>query len=124
MVLGILFRGVNVGFLVGWAFAVAASANFPAIFMVLFWKRTSAAGVVASILVGIVASLGIIVVGPDMFEFYGVGRANAWIPLSQPAVLAMPLSFITLIAVSLMTAGNGARRSPDAAGVLSRPAAG
>ena len=44
IILGIVFRGVNVSFLVGWAFAVAASANLPAILMLLFWKRTTAAG--------------------------------------------------------------------------------
>ncbi len=41
IVLGIVFRGVNVSFLVGWAFAVAASANLPAILMLLFWKKTT-----------------------------------------------------------------------------------
>lgn len=108
VVLGILFRGVNVGFLVGWAFAVAASANFPAIIMVLFWKRTTAPGIVASILVGIAASLGIILLGPDMFAIYGLGKGNAWVPLGQPAVLSMPLSFATLVVVSLLTQARGA----------------
>ncbi len=116
VVLGILFRGVNVGFLVGWAFAVAASANFPAIIMVLFWKRTTAAGVISSILVGTVAALGIILLGPDMFALYGFGRAAAWAPLGQPALLSMPISFLTLVAVSLAT-GKGAnlaeRKTPD-----------
>ena len=41
IVLGILFKGMNVSFLVGLAFAVAASANLPAILMLLFWKRTT-----------------------------------------------------------------------------------
>ncbi|AQT67485.1 Acetate transporter ActP [Anaerohalosphaera lusitana] len=103
VILGILFKGVNVGFLVGWAFAVAASANFPAIIMVLFWKRTTAAGIICSILVGIAASLGIILAGPDMFKLYGFSSSDAWIPLGQPAILSMPLSFVTLIVVSLMT---------------------
>ncbi|MCK7491951.1 MAG: hypothetical protein MZW92_10055 [Comamonadaceae bacterium] len=52
IVLGILFKGVNVTFLVGLAFAVAASANLPAIVMMLFWKRTTARGITASIFVG------------------------------------------------------------------------
>ncbi len=103
VILGILFKGVNVGFLVGWAFAVAASANFPAIIMVLFWKRTTASGIIASIFVGIVASLGIILVGPDMFKLYGLSPDRAWIPLGQPAIFSMPLSFLTLIVVSLLT---------------------
>ena len=45
---------MNVSFLVGWAFAVAASANLPAIVMILFWKKTTKQGVIAGILVGLV----------------------------------------------------------------------
>lgn len=105
IVLGILLKGMNVGFLVGWAFAVAASANFPSIIMVLFWKGTTSQGVVASILTGIVGSLGIILLGPDMFEVYGLGREAALIPLGQPGLISMPLSFLVLIVVSLMTNG-------------------
>lgn len=103
VILGILFRGVNVGFLVGLAFAVAASSNFPAIIMVLFWKRTTAIGIVSSIFVGIAVSLSIILAGPDMFSIYGLSRADAWSPLGQPAIISMPLSFLTLVVVSLLT---------------------
>ncbi len=103
VVLGVVLRGVNVSFLVGLAFAVAASANFPAIIMVLFWKRTTSAGIVASILVGIAASLGIILAGPDMFSIYGLARADSVSPIGQPAIVAMPLSFLTLVVVSLLT---------------------
>ncbi len=67
IILGIVFRGVNVSFLVGWAFAVAASANLPAIVMLLFWPKTTAHGIHASISWGIVAALGIILTGPAMF---------------------------------------------------------
>ncbi|OGI11381.1 MAG: hypothetical protein A2Y40_05905 [Candidatus Margulisbacteria bacterium GWF2_35_9] len=104
--LGIIFQGVNVGFLVGLAFAVAASANFPSIIMVLFWKRTTAAGIVSSIFVGAIISLGIIIMGPDMFVIYGLNRADAWLPFGQPAIVAMPISFLTLIFVSLLTKPN------------------
>jgi len=104
IVLGIAFRGVNVSFLVGWAFAVAASANLPAIVMLLFWPRTTAAGIVASIIVGIVAALGIILTGPAMFAGpYGLTAEDAWHPLGQPGIISIPLSFLTLVVVSLVT---------------------
>ena len=104
IVLGIVFRGINVSFLVGWAFAVAASANLPAIIMLLFWPRTTAAGITASIFVGIVAALGIILTGPAMFAGpYGMTAADAWHPLGQPGIISIPLSFLTLVVVSLMT---------------------
>ena len=54
MVLGIVFEKMNVSFLVGWAFNVAASANLPALVMLLFWKRTTKQGITAAILVGMV----------------------------------------------------------------------
>lgn len=103
VILGIVFKGLNVGFLVGLAFAVAASANFPAIIMVLFWKKTTPQGIVASILTGTAVSLGLILMGPELFQLYGYSKADAWVPLGQPAIIAMPLSFLTLIAVSLFT---------------------
>jgi cation/acetate symporter len=102
--LGIMFRGMNVSFLVGWAFAVAASANLPAIIMMLFWRKTTAEGIVGSIVVGIIAALGIILTGPDMFKGpYGLSAADAWHPLGQPGIVSIPLSFITLVVVSLRT---------------------
>jgi len=103
VVIGILFKGMNVSFLVGWAFSVAASANLPAILMLLFWKKTTAKGIAASILVGIVSSITIILLSPDMYEKYGADPATAPIPLGNPGIISIPLSFLTLIAVSLLT---------------------
>ena len=57
MGLGIAFSRMNVNFLVGWAFNIAASANLPSLVMLLFWKRTTKQGITASILVGMVSSL-------------------------------------------------------------------
>lgn len=103
ILLGILFKGMNVSFLVGWAFAVAASANLPAILMLLFWKKTTAKGITFSILVGIVSALTIILLSPDMYTRYGLDPATAPMPLGNPGIISIPLSFLTLIVVSLMT---------------------
>lgn len=103
--LGILFKGVNVTFLVGLAFAVAASANLPAIVMMLFWKRTTARGITASIFVGVVSSIGLILVSPTMFELYGKSAAAAPFPLRNPGIVSIPLSFLTLVIVSLLSRG-------------------
>jgi len=101
--LGILFEGQNVSFLVGWAFSVAASANLPAIMMMLFWKKTTAAGITTSIIVGIVTALGIILLSPDMYKIYGADPSTALISLNQPGIVSIPVSFLTLIIVSLFT---------------------
>ena len=103
IVLGIAFKGMNVSFLVGLAFAVAASANLPSIIMLLFWKKTTARGIAASIGVGIVSSLGMIAFSPDLYTLYGLNPLDAPIPLSNPGIVSIPISFITLVVVSLLT---------------------
>jgi cation/acetate symporter len=112
MALGIVFKSMNVSFLVGWAFAVAASANLPAILMILFWKKTTAKGVIASICVGLVSSLTIILLSQETFtNVYHLANTVAPMPINNPAIVSVPLSFITLIIVSLLTknkAGNDA----------------
>jgi len=103
ILLGILFKGMNVSFLVGWAFAVAASANLPSIMMMLFWKRTTSQGITASVLVGMLSAMLLILTSPSMYERYGLNPAQAWISLDNPGIISIPLSFITLVVVSLLT---------------------
>ncbi|MFZ4548910.1 MAG: cation acetate symporter, partial [Bacteroidales bacterium] len=103
IVLGILFKGMNVSFLVGLAFAVAASANLPAILFLLFWKKTTAKGIAWSIIVGIVSSIGIILFSPTMYEKYGLIPKDAPIPLDNPGIISIPLAVITLVVISLLT---------------------
>jgi len=103
IILGISFRGMNVSYLVGLAFAVAASANLPAILMLLFWKKTTAKGIVASIFVGMTSALGIILLSPSMYERYHLDPSTALIPLNNPGIISIPLSFLVLIVVSLLT---------------------
>jgi cation/acetate symporter len=103
IVLGIVFQGVNVSFLVGLAFAVAASANLPGIIMMLFWKRTTSKGMIASIIVGIVLSVGIILFSPTAWELYGLSPADAPIPLKNPGIVSIPVSFLVIYLVSKLT---------------------
>ncbi len=104
ILLGLLFEGMNVSYLVGWAFAIAASANLPALLMLLFWKGTTRQGIIAGIIVGLVTSLAWIVVSPDMFKnLYALDPKKAWVALSQPGIVTIPLSFLSILAVSLMT---------------------
>ncbi|WP_303723032.1 cation acetate symporter [Malonomonas rubra] len=114
--LGIVFEGMNVSFLVGWAFAVAASANLPAILMLLFWKKTTAKGVAASIMVGLFSSLGLILVSPDMWVRYGMLPGDAPVQFNSPALISIPASFIALVVVSLMTQKDVPVDATEAAG--------
>ena len=103
IVLGIIFQGMNVSFLVGLAFAVAASANLPSIIMILFWKKTTAKGIASSIVTGMVSAIGLIMFSPSIYEKFGLDPSTAPIPLDNPGIFSIPLSFLVLVVVSLLT---------------------
>jgi len=111
MGLGILFKNFNAGFLVGWAFNVAASANLPALILLLFWKRTTRQGVIASVLAGLSSSLAYLSGSAPAFQnVYGLTPAEvverAWVPFSQPAPVTLPLALVALVVVSFLTKFN------------------
>lgn len=104
MWLGIKFEKLNVTFLVGWAFNVAASANLPALVMLLFWNGTTKRGVAWAIVVGLVSSLTwLLLSAPAYKDLYGLDPAKAIAPFSQPGLVTIPLGFAVLIVVSLLT---------------------
>lgn len=104
IVLGIVFASLNVNYLVGWAFSVAASANLPSLVMLLFWKRTTYQGIIASTIVGMLSSLSWILLSGDTFsKVYGLPAEDAFVPFSQPGIVTIPLSFAVLIVVSWLT---------------------
>ena len=104
MILGIVFEKMNVNYLVGWAFSVAASANLPALIMLLFWKRTTWQGITASIFTGMASSLAWILLSGDTYkDIYGLDPERAIVPFSQPGIVTIPLGFVVLVAVSLAT---------------------
>jgi len=100
--LGILFKGQNVAFMVGLAFAIAASANFPALLMSIVWKRFTTQGAVWSILVGALTSVTMILLSPtvwvDVFH-----NPAAIVPMKNPAIFSMTAAFAVGILVSLLT---------------------
>jgi cation/acetate symporter len=104
VVLGILFEQLNVSYLVGWAFSVAASANLPSLVMALFWRRTTRQGIAAAILVGMASSLAWILLSGDTFKsVYGLPAEDSPVPFSQPGIVTIPLGFAVLVLVSLVT---------------------
>lgn len=104
IVLGILFKDFNVSFLVGWAFNIAASANLPALIMLLFWKKTTAQGITVAVLVGMISSLAWILLSQQAYrDVYHIDPTRSIIPFSQPALVTVPLGFLTLVIVSLLT---------------------
>jgi cation/acetate symporter len=102
--LGILFGKLNVNFLVGWAFNIAASANLPALVMLLFWRGTTKQGITAAILIGMLTSLAWILLSAQCYkDVYGLPPENALVPFSQPGIVTIPLGFAVLVGVSMAT---------------------
>ncbi|HWQ64807.1 MAG TPA: cation acetate symporter [Methanospirillum sp.] len=95
IILGIISKGQNVAFLVGLAFAIAASANIPALICTLFWKRSTERGIIAGILTGLILSVSLILISPTV-----MGKA-ALFPLENPGIISIPLGFLVTILVSL-----------------------
>jgi cation/acetate symporter len=100
--LGIAFKGQNVAFMVGLAFAVAASGNFPALIMAVFWRRATTNGMIASMICGTAGALVLIYLSPTI-QVDVLGRTEAWFPLKNPALLTIPMSFLVGILVSLLS---------------------
>jgi cation/acetate symporter len=101
MVLGIAFKGQNVAFMVGLAFAIAASANFPALVLSIFWRKTSTAGAATSMITGAMSTLTLIALSPAV-QIDLLHHTSAIFPLKNPALVTIPLSFVVGIVVSLL----------------------
>jgi cation/acetate symporter len=102
--LGILFKGQNVAFMVGLAFAIACSANFPSLLMSIVWKGYTTAAAVASILTGALFTVVLIVLSPTVWEdVLGRQAGSAPFGLRNPAIVSMTAAFAVGIVVALFT---------------------
>ena len=101
IVLGITFKGQNVAYMVGLAFAIAASANFPALVLSIFWKGLTTAGAQLSMYAGTVSALGLIFLSPTI-QVDILGNEAALFPLRNPGIVSIPLAFAVAIGVSLL----------------------
>jgi cation/acetate symporter len=94
MLLGILFEKVNVAFMVGLAFAVAASANFPVLLLSMLWKGLTTRGAVIGGFVGLASALVLTIVSPGIWEaVFGYPKGSAMFSYASPAIFTIPLAF-------------------------------
>lgn len=109
IVLGFVFKGQNVAFMVGLAFAIAASANFPSLILSIVWKKFTTKGSVASIVTGAGLAIILIIFSPtvwvDIFK-----NETAVFPLKNPALISMTAAFLAGIIVSLLTPEEDAQK--------------
>ena len=108
--LGIAFEKQNIAFMVALAFAIAASANFPVLFMSVLWKNCTTRGAVIGGFLGLLSSVALTVVSPSVWEAtLGNPKGSALFPYSSPALFSMTIGFVGIWLFSMLD------RSPQAA---------
>jgi cation/acetate symporter len=105
IVLGILFEKQNVAFMVGLAFAIAASCNFPVLVMSIFWRGLTTRGAVVGGFAGLVTAVVLVFLGPAVWEVtLGNPKGSAPFPYDNPAIFSIPIAFIGIWLVSKLDA--------------------
>ena len=104
--------GLNVSFMVGLAFAVAASANFPALLLALIWRRFNTTGAVTGVLFGVISSIVLVIVSPKVWPGADTvtGSPIGW-ELANPGILSIPLGFVGCWLGTMLSTERGAERT-------------
>jgi cation/acetate symporter len=119
VMLGIAFEKQNIAFMVSLAFAIAASANFPVLFMSVLWKDCTTRGAVVGGFLGLFSSVALTVVSPSVWEAtLGNPKGSALFPYASPALFSMAIGFFTIWIVSILDRSTRARI--DRAGFLAQ----
>ena len=103
IVLGIAFEKQNIAFMVGLAFSIAASANFPVLFLAMFWKGLSTRGAVIGGYLGLISAVALIVLGPTVWvDVLGHEKGTELFPYKNPAIFSMTIAFVATWLFSVM----------------------
>jgi cation/acetate symporter len=110
VVLGIAFEKQNIAFMVSLAFAVAASANFPVLFMSVLWKGCTTRGAMIGGFAGLISAVALTVVSPSVWEAtLGNPPGSAWFPYASPALFSMTIGFVSIWLFSVTDRSERAR---------------
>ena len=113
--------GLNVSFMVGLAFAVAASANFPALLLALTWRRFNTTGAVTGVLFGVISSIVLVIVSPKVWPGpTPTGSPFGW-ELANPGIVSIPLGFIGCWLGTVLSTERGAERTSTSSTSARRP---
>ncbi|PKO32568.1 MAG: cation acetate symporter [Betaproteobacteria bacterium HGW-Betaproteobacteria-9] len=119
VVLGIAFEKQNIAFMVSLAFAIAASANFPVLFMSVLWKDCTTKGAVIGGFLGLISSVALTIVSPSVWEAtLGNPKGSALFPYTSPALFSMTIGFVGIWLFSILD--NSTRAKVDRAGFLAQ----
>ena len=110
IVLGIAFEQQNIAFMVGLAFAIAASANFPIIVLSMFWSKLTTRGALIGGFMGLISATVMVILGPTVWEsVLGNVKGSAPFPYDNPAIFSVPLAFIGSWLFSVLDKSQNAR---------------
>jgi cation/acetate symporter len=113
ILLGIAFEKQNIAFVVGLAFAIAASANFPVLFLSMFWSKLTTRGAVLGGSLGLATAVLLVILGPivwvDIF-----GNAEAIFPYKYPALFSVTVAFISIWFFSITDKSDTAAKEIEA----------
>jgi cation/acetate symporter len=109
--LGIAFEKQNIAFMVSLAFAIAASANFPVLFLSVLWKDCTTRGAVIGGFLGLISSVALTVVSPAVWEItLGNPKGSAWFQYSSPALFSMTIGFVGIWLFSVLDKSEQAKK--------------
>jgi len=113
IILGIIFEKQNIAFMVGLAFAIAASANFPILFLSMFWKNLTTRGAVLGGSLGLATAIILVIVGPTVWIDV-MGNATAIFPYKYPALFSVTAAFVGIWFFSITDKSESAQAERDA----------
>ena len=113
IIFGVMFENQNVAFMVGLAFAIAASANFPVLMLSMFWKGLTTRGAVAGGFTGLLLALILIILGPTVWVSV-LHNKEAIFPYGNPAIFSIPAAFIVGWLVSVLDNSEQAKKDREA----------
>ncbi|MDP7194655.1 MAG: cation acetate symporter, partial [SAR202 cluster bacterium] len=110
--LGILFEKQNVAFMVGLAFAVAASANFPVLFLSMYWKKLTSKGALIGGGAGLIIATTLVILGPAVWvDVFGYDKPI--FPYKYPALFSMTTAFFITWLFSVMDKSKSSKLEID-----------
>lgn len=93
IVLGIAFEKQNIAFMVGLAFSIAASCNFPVLFLSMYWKNLTTRGAMIGGWLGLITAVTLMILGPTVWVSV-LGNAKAIFPYEYPALFSITVAFV------------------------------
>ena len=113
IIMGIMFEKQNIAFVVGLAFAIAASANFPILFLSMYWKKLTTRGAVIGGSIGLATAVILVILGPIVWVQI-LGNAEAIFPYKYPALFSVTAAFVGIWFFSITDSSHDAEKEREA----------